>query len=141
MRLVAIEKCDQRYTPLNVENMHWVFAIQAFYNGLNSDYKDETEDYWKDITFPVYLNFPATIGLNYAIPLGETVKLYGEGAVGANFSMPTKYSLADRSGYQDMDIKITPAFGFTYALEGGLFLNQKYSVGLRYNHLGSINYM
>jgi len=129
------------YNPLEVENLSWVFGIQAFYNGINSDYKDKVEDDgWDDITFPKYLNFPATIGLNYAVPLTPTAKLYGEGAVGTNFSLPTKYSRADKPGYQDMDIKITPAFGFAYALEGGLFINNKYSVGLRYNNLGSYKY-
>ncbi len=130
----------KRYNSLNVENLTWVIGIEAFYNGLNGDYKDDAEDYWDDITFPVYLNFPATVGLNYAIPLAETVKIYGEGAIGANFSLPTKYSLGDQDGYQDMEYDITPAFGFAYAIEGGVFINKKYSIGLRYNNLGSYKY-
>lgn len=130
----------KRYNPLSVENLSWVIGIQAIYHGVNSDYKDATENYWKDVSFPMYLNFPATVGLNYAIPLAETVNLYGEGALGGNFSLPTNYSLGDRSGYQDMKIKTTPGFGFTYALEAGVFIKEKYSVGLRYNHLGSYKY-
>lgn len=43
----------KRYNPLSVENLSWVFCIEAFYHGLNSDYKDEVEDIWKDVTFPV----------------------------------------------------------------------------------------
>lgn len=131
----------KRYNPVNVENLSWVIGIQAFYNGLNSDYKDEAEDDWNDVTFMKYLNLPVTAGLNYAFPLAAGIKLYGEGALGMNFSMPTKYSLADsRSNYQDVDIKVTPQFGFAYALEGGVFINNKYSVGLRYNHLGTYKY-
>lgn len=130
----------KRYNPLSVENLSWVFGIQAYYNGLNSDYKDEVEDDWKDVTFARYLNFPATVGLNYAFPLAENIKLYGEGAIGANFSLPTNMSMEGNSGYQDMKYKFTPTFGFTYALEGGIFINDRYSIALRYNHLGSYKY-
>jgi hypothetical protein len=131
----------KHYSPLNVENLSWLFGIEAYYNGLNSDYKDETEDDgWDDITFPVYLNVPVTFGLNYGIPLASSVKLYGEVALGGNFSMPTKFSLADQPGYQDMEITTTPAFGLAYAIEGGLFLNDRYSIALRYNNLGSYKY-
>ena len=131
----------KHYGKLSIENLSWVFALQGFYNGINSDYKDYLEDMgFKDVSFPRYLNFPATVGINYAYPIAETVKLYGEAAVGANFSMPTKTKLRDRSGYQDMEYKITPKFGFAYGLEGGMFIKDKYSLGLRYNNLGSYKY-
>jgi hypothetical protein len=129
------------YNPLSVENLTWVFGIEAFYNGLNQDAKDGLEEKgFDDVTFPVYFNFPVTFGLNYAIPLQENVKLYGEAAVGGNFSMPTKLDFADSGNYQEMTYKFTPIFGFAYGLEGGLFLNGKYSIGLRYNNLGSYKY-
>jgi hypothetical protein len=131
----------KRYGPLSTENLSWVFGIEVFYNGLNSDSKDAIEDVgFKDVTFPMYFNFPVTIGLNYAIPLQEGVKLYGEAAIGGNFSMPTKMDFADRSGYQDMTYNFTSTFGFAYGLEAGLFIKNKYSVGLRYNDLGAYKY-
>jgi hypothetical protein len=134
----------KHYGPLaSTEGLSWVFGIEAYYNGLNSDYKDYTEDdFWDDgdVTFPVYLNFPVTIGLNYAAPLNEKIKLYGEVVGGANYSMPTNFNFEDKQGYQDMEYKITAAFGFTYALEAGLFIQNKYSIGLRYNNLGSYKY-
>jgi hypothetical protein len=129
------------YAPLSVENMSLVFGIEAFYNGLNSDAKEELEDDgWNDITFPKYLNFPVSFGLNYAVPLHENIKLYGEAAVGANFSIPTNLTLADQPGLEDRTYKFTSAFGFAYGLEGGLFIRNKYSIGLRYNNLGSYKY-
>jgi hypothetical protein len=131
----------KRYNPLSTQNLFWVFGIEAFYNGINSDYKDAVEDNgWQDVVYPVYLNFPITLGLNYAIPLQETVKIYGEVALGGNFSVPTKFSLENKSGYQDMEIKTNAAFGLAYGLEGGLFINNKYSIGLRYNNLGPYKY-
>jgi len=129
------------YNPLDAENLSWLFGIEAYYNGVNSDYKDYIENQgWKDITFPKYLNFPVTVGLNYAIPIQDNVKIYGEAAIGGNFSAVTKYSRAERSGYQDMETKFTSVFGFAYAFEGGLFINEKYSIGLKYNNLGAYKY-
>jgi hypothetical protein len=121
------------------EGLSWVFGIEAYYNGLNSDYKDTYNDKDYDITFPVYLNFPATIGLNYALPLVPNVKIYGEAAIGGNFSMPTNFKF-ESSKYPDIEIKINSAFGFAYAFEAGLFIQNKYSIGLRYNNLGSYKY-
>ncbi|MDR1645674.1 MAG: porin family protein [Tannerellaceae bacterium] len=131
----------KHYSPLAVENLTWVFGIEAFYNGLNSDAKDDLEDSdFDDTTFPMYFNFPVTFGLNYAFPLQETLKFYGEVAVGGNLSLPTSLKYSDSDYYQDYSYKFTPAVGLAYALEGGLFINDKYSVGLRYNNLGSYKY-
>jgi hypothetical protein len=129
------------YNPLSVQNLSFVFGIEAFYNGINSDAKDGLEEEgFDDVTFPMYLNFPATVGLNYAIPLQENIKLYGEAAVGGNFSMPTKLDFSDSDNYQDMTYKFKSMVGFAYGLEGGIFINGKYSIGLRYNNLGSYKY-
>jgi hypothetical protein len=132
----------KQYNPLSAtEGLSWVWGIEAYYNGVNSDYRDAVDDTgWDDVTFPKYLNFPLTVGINYAIPINEKAKIYGEAALGGNFSLPTVFKLGDRSGYQDMEIKVTPAFGFAYGIEGGLFINNKYSIGLRYNNLGSYKY-
>jgi hypothetical protein len=132
----------KRYNPLGVENLTWVFGIEAFANGVNSDVKDGYDDLgWDDLTFPIYVNVPATFGLNYSIPLnGDLLKIYGEAAAGANFSMITNFLRSDRPNYQDAEIRFTPAFGFAYALEGGLFIKNKYSIGIRTNNLGSYKY-
>jgi len=135
------------YSQIGVENLSFVFCLDAFYNGFNSDGKDffdEPEEYANvDITYPKYLNFPATIGLNYAIPASETVKIYGEGGIGANLSTISKASLSgsDFDGYKFYEeVKFTPKVGFIFALEGGVFINQKVSIGLRYNNFGSYKY-
>ncbi|MDR0507515.1 MAG: outer membrane beta-barrel protein [Dysgonamonadaceae bacterium] len=135
------------YNMLSVENMSWVFGIEIFFNPINSDLKDVLEKDWKDITPLMYFNFPVTFGLNYAIPLnGEKMKLYGEAAIGANFSMLTDFVFENNKNnttttrYANEKISTTPLFGFTYGLEVGLFINSKYSIGLRHNNLGSYKY-
>lgn len=126
------------YNPLSVENLSFVFGIDLFYNPLQGDYKDDYEDVAEDITFPVYLNVPATVGLNYAYPVAEKVKIYGEVGLGCNYSQGTNFKYEYR-GY-DYELKFDPSFKFAYGIEGGIFVNEKFSIGLRYNNLGSHKY-
>ena len=134
----------KRYVPLSAEkNLSVVWGIEAFYNELNLDAKDAIEDAgYEDITNPKYLNVPATLGLNYAVPLSENIKFYGEVAVGVNFSVVTKFngSIYNYNYDREETRTFTPAFGLAYGLEGGLFIRNKYSIGLRYNNLGSYKY-
>jgi len=128
----------KNYFPMSTENLSGVFGVSLFFNGLNSDIKDLYDDYDGDVTLPKYLNFPVTFGLNYAFPLQESIKIYGEVAIGGNLSMPTKWKESDDDW--DYEIKHTPAFGFAWALEGGAFINDKFSIGIRINNLGSYKY-
>ncbi|MDR2086964.1 MAG: hypothetical protein LBP72_07280, partial [Dysgonamonadaceae bacterium] len=83
------------YNPLSAKNLSLVFALDVFYNGLNSDVKDDFEDAEDaadgdfEYSLPAYLNIPVTLGLNYAHPLSSTIDLYGEVALGFNFSKIT----------------------------------------------------
>jgi opacity protein-like surface antigen len=142
------------YNPLSTPNLSFVFGIDVFYNGLNSDYKDDVtegydeyveagyiEDY--EYTFPAYINIPVTVGANYTYPINEKIKIYGELGLGANYSKVTseKSSYTDSNGDEEEDeYKLDAAIGFTYGLEAGLFINNKFTIGLRYNNLGSYNY-
>ena len=130
------------YYLIGGDNLSFVFNIQGFYNELNKNLKDDINDevdgYYADITFPKYINFPATIGLNYAIPLGESVKIYGEGMVGANYSILTKFSGTYNEVRYETDF--TPAFGVAFGFECGLFNNERITVGVKYNNLGSYKY-
>ncbi|MDR1436700.1 MAG: outer membrane beta-barrel protein, partial [Candidatus Symbiothrix sp.] len=127
-------------SPLSAEKLSLVFGLDVFYNGLNSDLKDEWADDDEDVSWPVYLNIPVTLGLNYAHPVNEAISLYGEFALGVNFSKITNYheEWTDYDGEEyEATLKFDPAFKFCYGLEAGVFINKKYSIGLRYNQLGS----
>jgi len=132
------------YGSLSAENLSWVFGIGAFYNAVSASAKKALDSQFQaqypdcKITYPMFFNFPATIGLNYAIPLQETTKVYGEAAVGGNFSMPTKIQVS--YGGASATNATTPAFGFAFGVEVGVFINNKYSIGVRYNDLGSYKY-
>jgi hypothetical protein len=124
------------YNPLSAKNLSLVFGLDVFYNGLNSDAKDEFfDDDDVDYSLPVYLNIPVTVGLNYTHPLNDAIGLYGEFALGANFSKITNY--AEEEDDEEMSYAFDPAFTFCYGLEAGVFINKKFSIGLRYSQLGS----
>jgi opacity protein-like surface antigen len=127
------------YNPLSVEKLSLVFGLDVFYNGLNSDAKDEWGDDDADISWPAYLNIPVTIGLNYAHPINEAISIYGEFALGVNFSKITNFhtEYSDDDYQSESTYKYDAAFTFCYGLEAGVFINKKFSIGLRYNQLGS----
>jgi opacity protein-like surface antigen len=133
------------YAPLSSSNgLSLVFGLDGFYHGLQSDYmEDDIEDVEDDggeVTLPKYINIPLTAGLNYAHPLNDNFNLYGEFALGVNYSKFTN-SVVE---YEDDDYKSTTsfnsAFGFTYGLEAGILINKKINIGLRYNNFGAYKY-
>ena len=128
-----------KYYGYMAENLLLVLGIEAYYNGVKSDAKNNwTDDPNAHVTFPKFFNFPLTAGLNYAFPFQDNFKFYVEAALGGNLSMMTKISSS--GGKYDGSQTFTPAFGFAYGLEAGFFLFDKLSIGLRYNSLGSYQY-
>ena len=147
------------YLPLSHSNLSLMFGVDFFFNGLTAGHKDyldsfvelDDEYYYDEHNYPVYLNIPIMLGLNYGFPLGnEKYKIYGEAAIGYNYSLLTednlkyhyykKYSSSYTHTY-DMEDKIQydSDWGLCYAIEGG-FLLKWFRLGLRYNHLGKYNY-
>ena len=135
------------YKPISsVQNLSWFLGADVFYNGHKSDYKDYlveiAEDADWDYRLPFYLNAPITAGINYAYPINNTYSIYGELAAGVNISKyvgisykgePERYN----APYKDKwDIGI----GFTYGLEAGVLINNKYTIGLKYMNLGAYKY-
>ena len=133
----------KRYALLSDAKYSWglVFGAEAFYNGLNTTYKNYMESVgWEKIIYPTYLNFPITLGLYFVYPLEKKAKIYGEMGSGINFSVFTKYSLANRIGYQDMEYKYKLAVGCPLEIEGGVIFFERISIGLIFNHLDSYRY-
>jgi opacity protein-like surface antigen len=133
------------YAPLSsVDGLSLVFALDGFYNGLQSDYTEdaieEIEDDGGEVTMSKYINVPLTAGINYAHALNDKLHLYGEFGLGVNYSTITN----NVEEYEDTDTKYTnsykSAFGLAYGLEAGILINKKFNIGLRYNGLGSYKY-
>jgi len=138
------------YLGLPVKNLSAVFGIEAFYNEVNSDIKkifkesniEEDSNFDYTYTLPMFFNFPVTLGLNYAIPISK-IKLYAEAAGGGNFSMITKASYkytASKDNWFEGSGVITPNYSYAYGAETGIIINNKISIGFRYNNLGWYKY-
>lgn len=132
----------KHYKSLSTPNLSFVIGLDIFYNGLKSDTKDEYEDYFDgyDVTFPMYFNIPATVGLNYAYPVSDQVSLYGEIGVGVNGSIQTPFKIENSAYKYEQKTVYDPSFKLCYGLEGGLLIQNKYTISLRYNQLGTHKY-
>ena len=145
------------YLHLAKSNFSLVFGLDFFRNGIK-EWRPSKEMYevYSHITdfnnrdYPIYLNVPLTVGLNYSYPLSKKkIKIYGEAGVGVNCSMITSfyldgyypvyhYSLYQR-GYGWAKESLYPAYGLSYNIEGG-FLFKWFKLGFRYNYLGNYSY-
>jgi len=127
----------KHYIPLSTPNLSFVFSLDAFYNDIQSDRKDYWEDRYPsvDFNFSKYINAPAMASLNYTYPLTETLDIYGEGGLGLNCSWmtPDVYE----SGNTEIKTTYTVAFNLCYGLEAGIVIKDKFTVGLKYNQLGT----
>ena len=143
-----------------------MFGLDIFYNRLNGDLRDTMDDRLNDLirglltyqyqyyyrvdaetlSFPSYVNIPAMAGLNTGVSLNENLKLYAEAGLGVNFSKITNWNIEwDLVGDRDRKsftakTAFDSSFKFAYALEGGIVVQDRYTVGLRYNNLGSNKY-
>ena len=130
------------YRPLDhiTPHLSLVYGAELYYHGLSSDVKDKLYPSNADVTYPMFFNLPVTIGGNYAIRLpNSNASIYGEAAAGLNVSYITKIRVEyNRGGYEE--ISFDPAFEFCYGLEAGIFFNNQYSIGVRYNNLGAYRY-
>jgi hypothetical protein len=138
----------KHYSPLSASNLSFVFGLNAFYNGLDSDYKDALAKgianeigYSVDITTAsASLNFSAIGGLNFAYPVSDKLDIYGEAAGGINFSQLTNTKADIANGSATLKLTFAPGFKFCYAFGGGILIEGKYSIGLQYNNLNSYEY-
>jgi hypothetical protein len=126
----------KHYSSLDTEGLSWVIGINIFYNPLSTDFKDEIEDESSgDITFLKYINIPVMAGLNYKIPVDESLALYGEGSLGINTLKITNFSIDGNNS--EATLTFTPSFKLSYAIGMGVWIQDKYSIGLNYYGLGS----
>ena len=123
-------------------------GIDLFDNGLN---QDATDNFKKQInannlgisdlsisSFD-YVNIPVLVGFNYNYPVDKTLSLFGDAALGINYSKITDLSILFK--YQGTQVKstetFTPKTNLAFQFGGGLLIQNTYSIGLHYNMLGS----
>lgn len=138
----------KHYKPLKINNLKMTLSIEAIYNELSRDFKDELEDqfglndygeeYNIEITFPRYLNIPLLVGLNYSYKIQNDLFLFGEGNIGANIFKTTNLNVSgkDYYGYVEGITSFSPSVKFAYRYGVGLLYKEKYNITLSFYNLG-----
>lgn len=132
----------------NVKGLGVVLSSDIFYNSVNSDVRDyfdeeineeESSDHEIDYKLPKYIHIPIMVGLNYTYDLNESMALFGEGALGANLRMLTKFECyeATKTHESISDLKYKVATTFAFRLGVGITLNKRYTIGIDYYNHGS----
>ena len=170
-----------------VKGLGIIATADLFWNGIHSDLKDLKEDlldemlegyeyedsyyigddyysysskrevYDAKVKIPNYLNIPIMAGVNYEYNLGNSVSLWGEGAVGLNIAKVTKLELYEEghyyryeydyySGSSETEYDYEERVGMKYDLQttmafqigAGVKFGDKFSIGLHYYALGKV---
>lgn len=127
-------------SPLKTDGLFWTLNAGVMYNDLQSDFKEDWEDYYDDYDYddyslPKYINIPIFAGLQYEKPLSDNLKLYGELGAGLNILKLTNTS----ESYDDYEFTMTfnPSISIGYKIGAGIILQDKYTISLNYLNLGS----
>lgn len=132
----------------SVKGLGVVLSADVFFNSVNTDVRDyfeeeideeESSTYKLDYTLPKYIHIPAMIGLNYTYDLNESIALFGEGALGANVRMLTKFEIYEATSTQERidEANYNIATAFAFRLGGGIMLNKHYTIGIDYYNHGT----
>ena len=135
-----------------VKGLGVIVTADLFYNGPNSDVKDWKEDLLDEaleesseisdaeITIPKYINIPIMVGVNYEQNIAKDIKLWGEGALGANIGMITDFNqwalYYDEEEYI-MNYSFNSNTSLAYQIGAGVMFAKKFSLGIHYYAFGS----
>ena len=117
-------------------------------NGLNQNTLDNLKNQINTNTLGItglsistfdYINIPVLVGFNYNYPVDKTLSLFGDAALGINYSKITDFSILFK--YQGTQVKstqlFTPKTNLAFQFGGGLLILNSYTIGLHYNMLGT----
>lgn len=133
--------------PISPE-LSWFISGDIFYNGLNSDVKEEWEDAIDKadgelVSTPSYLNIPVMGGVNYTVADMGNMSIFAEAGIGFNARLITKgeYNEKVTYGTDTYKLEVTEefdnSFGLAFQLGAGVKINDQFIIGLNYYKLGS----
>jgi hypothetical protein len=110
-------------------------------NGFDGEaLKDMFEDEDVDVNVDAgnWINIPVMTGIKYQLKGSSNMSFYGMAQAGLNFVKGPKIEI--NSSVSDYDVKETITWDFTssfgFSIGGGIILNEKYAIGIRYLMLG-----
>ncbi|MEE0961645.1 MAG: hypothetical protein U0L54_03745 [Bacteroidales bacterium] len=139
-----------RYGIPSIQGLGVIVTADLFYNGPNTDVKD----FWQDqademfdnsnvedveITLPKYVNLPIMIGANYNHQLSNSVKVYGEGALGLNIGMLTNFrqQIIGDNIEKITGVNYETNTSFAFQIGAGVLFSDRFSLGVYYYALGN----
>jgi hypothetical protein len=128
----------KQLSPLSTDGLYWTLSAGIMYNDLQSDFKEDWED-WLDDTddyrLPKYVNVPILVGIHYEKTISDELNFFGEAGLGPNILKLTKYAW-EEDNYEDEE-KYNPSMALGLKIGGGIVLQDGKTVALNYLGLGS----
>jgi len=134
------------YPVSSCKGLSLTAGIDWLDNGLNQNAKDNLKSQINtlgvtdiSISYVDYINIPVLVGFNYNYQADKFISLFGDAALGINYSTITDLSILFK--YQGTQMKstqtFTPKSNLAFQVGGGLLILNNYTIGLHYNMLGS----
>lgn len=127
--------------PLSSPGLSWVSNVSFILNGFDGEaLKDMFEDEDVDVNVDAgnWINIPVMTGIKYQLKGSSNMSFYGMAQAGLNFVKGPKIEI--NSSVSEYDVKETITWDFTssfgFSIGGGIILNEKYAIGIRYLMLG-----
>ena len=122
--------------PITDSGLSLFLGLDANYNGLKKDFRDDIDDAnpAADVKFYNYLNFPVTGGLSYNVNVNDQFELFLEGGAAFNFLQLTDYVFEFDQGETEYSFEMATRLGVKFG--GGVKLNETTSIAIHYYGLG-----
>jgi opacity protein-like surface antigen len=119
-------------------------GIDFNYNGLQKDFKEDTEEFYEsiginkyDIVFNKYINAPFNVGFNYTFNPDEQISLFAKAGLALNLLKITDMVIKDNGSQHKTSFDLAKSFGYKIGL--GILIKQKTSLSIEYLGLGKHN--
>lgn len=118
--------------PLDSPGLGWITSANVILNGVDEDELAGDDDVIIDAGS--WLNVPIMTGLRYESEVSPTMKIFGQCQLGLNLVKAPKIELEEDSEKAEVEWDMASSFGFS--IGGGIIINNKINIGLRYFSLG-----
>lgn len=132
----------------SVKGLGITVSADFFFNSTNADVRDyfdedidtrETSTFELSYKLPKYIHIPIMAGIDYTYDLNEHIGFYGEGALGVNVRIISKFEQYSATPTTETLNTATykTAAAFAYRFGAGIVINKRYNLGIAYYGLGS----
>lgn len=125
-------------SPLTDYGLGLYVGLDVILNPISKDAQDDLEDEagrMSEFTFPKYINIPVSAGLDYTFDANEGLSLFGQAGISISFLKMTDF-IWEEEGYYDYEEKYDLSTSLGFNVGGGLIINDKVEIRLKYFGLG-----